>query len=95
MPFGLVVKSGSNIFSIFSSGMPQPLSINRIQAKLASELVKVEAHGEDWVRYFAPNPRETNPRLLQLLAARGEGVVTLSEVSRSLEDVYLRVVEEV
>jgi len=62
--------------------------------KLVSELVEVEAHGEDWVRYFAPDPRETNPQLLHLLAARGVGVVTLSEVRCSLEDVYLRVVEE-
>ncbi|MBN1979243.1 MAG: ABC transporter ATP-binding protein [Anaerolineae bacterium] len=63
--------------------------------KLVSDLVKVEAHGEGWVRYFTPNPQEVNPRLLGLLATHGVGVVTLSEVGRSLEDVYLRVVEEV
>jgi ABC-2 type transport system ATP-binding protein len=62
--------------------------------KLLSDLVDVQAHGEDWVRYFTPAPRDANPRLLGLLAARGVGVVTLSEVPRSLEDVYLRVVEE-
>jgi ABC-2 type transport system ATP-binding protein len=62
--------------------------------KLLSDLVDVEAHGEDWVRYFTPDPRDTNPKLLSLLAARGVGVVTLGEVPRSLEDVYLRVVEE-
>ncbi len=27
MPRALVVKSGSNIFSTFSGGMPQPLSV--------------------------------------------------------------------
>ena len=63
--------------------------------KLVSNLVEVEAHGEDWVRYFTPNPRVVNPQLLSLLATHGVGVVTLSEVGRSLEDVYLRVVEEV
>jgi ABC-2 type transport system ATP-binding protein len=63
--------------------------------KLVSDLVEVEAHGEDWVRYFTPNPQVVNPRLLSLLATHGVGVVTLSEVGRSLEDVYLRVVEEV
>ena len=62
--------------------------------KLVSDLVKVEAQGEDWLRYSTANPRETNPLLLQTLAAHGVGVVTLSEVPRSLEDVYLRVVEE-
>ena len=40
------------------------------------------------------NPHETNPLLLQTLASQGMGVVTISEVPRSLEDVYLRVVRE-
>jgi ABC-2 type transport system ATP-binding protein len=62
--------------------------------KLVSDLVEVEVQGEDWLRYSAPNPQETNPRLLRMLASQGVGVVTLSEVMRSLEDVYLRVVEE-
>ncbi|OQY24267.1 MAG: ABC transporter [Anaerolineaceae bacterium 4572_32.2] len=62
--------------------------------KLVSDLVKVEKQGEDWLRYSTPNPRETNPLLLQKLAVRGVEVVTLSKVARSLEDVYLRVVEE-
>jgi len=61
--------------------------------KLVSDLVKVEVQGEDWLRYSTANPQETNPLLLQVLAAHGVGVVTLSEVPRSLEDVYLRVVE--
>jgi len=62
--------------------------------KLLSELVDVQAHGTDWVRYFTPDPHAMNPQLLGLLASREVGVVTLSEVGRSLEDVYLRVVEE-
>jgi len=60
---------------------------------LISDLVEVESHGDDWVRYLTPNPRETNPPLLRALAGQGIEVVTLSEVPRSLEDVYLRVVE--
>jgi ABC-2 type transport system ATP-binding protein len=62
--------------------------------KLVSDLVEVVSHGDDWVRYHTTNPRETNPRLLRALAAQGVEIVTLSEVPRSLEDVYLRVVEE-
>ncbi|MBE9472245.1 MAG: ABC transporter ATP-binding protein [Chloroflexi bacterium] len=61
--------------------------------KLASDLVKVEVQGEDWLRYSTADPQATNPLLLQMLAAHGVGVVTLSEVPRSLEDVYLQVVE--
>jgi ABC-2 type transport system ATP-binding protein len=61
--------------------------------KLISHLVAVEAEGDNWVRYSVSDPQETNPRLLQVLAKHDVGVVTLSEVPRSLEDVYLRVVE--
>ena len=63
-------------------------------AKLVSDLVQVEAQGKDWLRFSTPNPQETNPLLLQKLASRGMGVVTMSQVPRSLEDVYLRVVEQ-
>jgi ABC-2 type transport system ATP-binding protein len=62
--------------------------------KLVSGLVRVEARGENWLRYFTSNPQETNPLVLQTLASHEVGVVTLSVVPRSLEDVYLRVVEE-
>ncbi len=61
--------------------------------KLVSDLATVEAQGGDWLRYSTPHPQEINPRLLRALAAQGVGVVTLSEVARSLEDVYLQVVE--
>ena len=62
--------------------------------KLASGLVQVEAQGEGWLRYSTPDFQKTNPLLLQMLASHGVGVITLSEVPRSLEDVYLRVVGE-
>jgi ABC-2 type transport system ATP-binding protein len=61
---------------------------------LVSGLVDIETQGEDWLCYSASDPQETNPVLLRTLASHGFGVVTLSEVPRSLEDVYLRVVEE-
>jgi ABC-2 type transport system ATP-binding protein len=62
--------------------------------RLVSDLVRVEAQGENWLRYFTPDPQATNPLLLQKLASHEIPVVTLSAVPRSLEDVYLRVVEE-
>ena len=58
-----------------------------------SDLVEVVATGTDWVRYRAENPAALNPLVLQRLAARRVPVVTLAEVSRSLEEVYLQVVE--
>jgi len=62
--------------------------------KLVSDLVTVEEQGQDWLRYSTSDPHETNPLLLQKLAAHRLRVVTLSEMPRSLEDVYLQVVEE-
>ena len=62
--------------------------------RLISDLVKVETQGKDWFHYSTPNPQETNPLLLQQLAIYGVKVITLSKVARSLEDVYLQVVEE-
>ncbi len=60
---------------------------------LVSDLVTIEGRGADWLLYSTPNPSHTNPAVLQTLSREGVGVVTLSEVERSLEDVFLRVVE--
>jgi ABC-2 type transport system ATP-binding protein len=57
-------------------------------------LVIVEDRGDTWLRYRTAEPERVNPRLLQCLAERGAPVITLSEVPRSLEDVYLRIVNE-
>jgi ABC-2 type transport system ATP-binding protein len=58
------------------------------------ELVAVEDYGDTWLHYRTPEPERVNPRLLQQLAALGVPVVTLSRVPRSLEEVYLRIVNE-
>jgi ABC-2 type transport system ATP-binding protein len=62
--------------------------------KFLDDRVNVITYGTDWVRYKVPNPAEFNPYLLNELAQRNTQVVTLSEVPRSLEEVYLRIVEE-
>lgn len=58
------------------------------------DLIAVEARGRGWLRYRTARPEAVNPRLLHRLDEAAVEVVTLSEVPRSLEDVYLRVVEE-
>ena len=58
-----------------------------------NELVEVIAFGPDWARYRTANPAAANPRVLERLTAQHVPVLTLSEVPRSLEDVYLHVVE--
>jgi ABC-2 type transport system ATP-binding protein len=57
------------------------------------DLVQVEDAGADWFRYRTPSPEKTNPALLARLAGMDAQVLTLSEVPRSLEEVYLRIVE--
>jgi ABC-2 type transport system ATP-binding protein len=69
----------------------EPLNgtLTALRAKL-----DVESHGETWLRYWSNNPASENPPLLHWLSEQKVNVVTLSEVPRSLEEVYLRVVEQ-
>lgn len=60
---------------------------------IVSRWVNVVEQGPGWIRYWTHSPETVNPVLLKSLAEAGVGVVTLSEVPRSLEAVYLRVVE--
>jgi len=55
--------------------------------------VNIVAHGQDWIRYTVSDPTQFNPLLLTELARQNIPIITLSEVSRSLEEVYLRIVE--
>ena len=56
-------------------------------------VVSIEARGYNWFRYRTDSPGEINPLLVHRLTEQGANIVTLSEVPRSLEDVYLRIVE--
>jgi len=58
------------------------------------EWVEIEEHGPTWFRYRTLLSEEVNPLLLHRLAEVGAEVVALSEVPRSLEEVYLRIVED-
>lgn len=58
------------------------------------DLVKVEQPGPDRLRYHTAQPWALNPVLLDRLHTAGVAVVSLSEVQRSLESVYLRIVED-
>ena len=61
---------------------------------LITDLINIEEQGETWLRYRTAHPELINPILIQRLAQEGTEVITLSEVPRSLEDVYLKIVEE-
>jgi ABC-2 type transport system ATP-binding protein len=58
----------------------------------AADLVHIEARGDTWIRFRTQNPDNVNPRLLRRLSAAGAQVVTLSQISQSLEEVYLEIV---
>lgn len=67
--------------------------MNGLADKLRAELDVVES-GPDWLRYRTAAPQQVNPPLLQRLVAEGAEIVTLSEIPRSLEAVYLQIVAE-
>ncbi len=63
-------------------------------AKDIGDMVNVEATGEGWISFRVRDPNATNPALLRRVLDLGVQVVTLAPISQSLEQIYLRVVEE-
>jgi ABC-2 type transport system ATP-binding protein len=63
-------------------------------SQLLDGLVKVEELDGNSLRYRCTEPQLVNPQILARLAAGGLPVISLAEVPRSLEDVYLRIVSE-
>ncbi|MBI5959557.1 MAG: ABC transporter ATP-binding protein [Chloroflexi bacterium] len=57
-------------------------------------MVEVVEQGDRWLRYRTPEPSVINPQVIRRLTGAGLEIVTLSEVSRTLEDVYLQIVQE-
>jgi ABC-2 type transport system ATP-binding protein len=62
-------------------------------AEYLGDLIQVMDRGPDWLQYRTDQPEVVNPRVLRRLADRQVAVITLAEVPRSLEDVYLQVVQ--
>ncbi len=62
--------------------------------RLVDDLIQIEAEGDTWLRYRTEMPEQVNPLLIDRLSRAGYRVVTLSEVPRPLEEVYLQVVEK-
>jgi ABC-2 type transport system ATP-binding protein len=69
----------------------QPL--NGMTAALG-EVVTIKDAEERRILYEAPDPATTNPRVLRHLMESGVDVLTLSRVSKTLEEIYLNIVEE-
>lgn len=58
------------------------------------DLVTVENYGHDWLQYRTASPHTSNPQVLAKCHELGVAVVTLAQVTKTLEDIYLQVVEE-
>jgi ABC-2 type transport system ATP-binding protein len=59
------------------------------------EGVRLTGQGSDWLRFTAEKPELANPQLLrQLLVDRQLPVISVQEVSRSLEQVYIKAVHQ-
>ncbi len=67
--------------------------LNGLAEDLA-ELITVDEVGTDWLRYRTTDPTSINPAVLRQTIKLGVDVVTLSQLTQSLEDIYLEVVEE-
>ncbi len=53
---------------------------------------EIISQGPNWLRYRTTSPQDVNPKILRSLLAYGLPVVSLQEVPRSLEDVYLQAI---
>ncbi|WP_026369108.1 ABC transporter ATP-binding protein [Kallotenue papyrolyticum] len=71
--------------------LAQPLNGQILELR---QMVTIEDWDATWLRFRTRRPAETNPALLRRLHALGVPVISLSEVPRSLEAVYLRIVGE-
>jgi ABC-2 type transport system ATP-binding protein len=95
---GQIVARGSPD-SLKQAYLGDPVMEIRLAAPLDGALAALppEVHllerGQDWLRFATPQPRDTNPRLLQAFSQAGYPVVTLAQVPRTLEDVYLKIIE--
>jgi ABC-2 type transport system ATP-binding protein len=49
--------------------------------------------GPNWLRFQSADPETVNPEVVRRMGAAGIRIVTLSEITRSLEEVYLSVMQ--
>lgn len=63
-------------------------------AESLGDMVNIVETGERWIRYRTDFPHETNPHVLRRAIEKDIDVLTLSQLSRNLEDVYLEIVKE-
>lgn len=93
---------------IVACGSPQELKRNRLgpaeyEVRFSNSLngrrlelppsASLVSQGDDWLRFRTTQPTETNPQILKRWLADGLSIVSLQEIPRSLELVYLQAVQ--
>ncbi len=61
-------------------------------SKIEMPEIKIAKTGDDWFSYTTDSPHRDNPVVLETLRRKKIQVVTLFEVQKSLEDIYLQTV---
>ncbi len=79
---------GSPLYEVRVVGSIQPYLGHFSDGGSGGDLA-IQAQGPDWVRYRTERPATANPALLARLTRAAAPVLTLAEVPRSLEAVYL------
>lgn len=95
---------------IIARGAPEALKLHLLgpaefEVRLAGELngqgltlpagTELTARGPDWFRFKSAAPQKANPAVLARLVGEGFAVISMQEVPRSLEQVYLQAVATV
>lgn len=62
--------------------------------KEIGDLVEICETGDGWLQYSTPDASKTNPILLRKLLGLGVEVVSLTPITSTLEDIYLKIMEE-
>ncbi len=68
------------------------INLNSHTIRLPQEAVLME-QGQDWLRFRTEEPSKANPSVLAALMEQGLPIMSLQEVPRSLEQVYLTAME--
>ena len=94
---------------IIAQGAPQDLKVQTLgpaefEIRLATQLdgnkpnlpasVETTSSGPDWIRFRTPDPNRYNPAILKAMIDQGLPVISLQEVPRSLEQVYMQAVSQ-
>lgn len=96
---GRIIANGT-IDELAQHFVEQPtmeLRINGAMNGLANDLdglVTITKQGTNWLQYQTNDPYTINPQVINRCAGLGVPVVTLSAITRTLEDIYLQVVTE-